>query len=76
MPLLSGVREYLASQGDKYDVEATVNSILNENKDLYGETEDYYVKPHTGCAPDLYPDQIINFRDLSVLANRWLQTVP
>ncbi|RKY09950.1 MAG: hypothetical protein DRP66_00915 [Planctomycetota bacterium] len=40
MPLLSGVREYLASQGDKYDVEATVNSILNENKDLYGETEE------------------------------------
>ena len=41
-----------------------------------GETEDYIFVPRTGCSPDLHPDKVINFSDVSVLVRKWLQTVP
>jgi hypothetical protein len=44
----------------------------------YGETEDYYFTPDTSCqeCPDLNCDSTVNFVDLAIFANKWLQTCP
>ncbi|MBN2456609.1 MAG: DNRLRE domain-containing protein [Sedimentisphaerales bacterium] len=44
----------------------------------YGETEDYYFIPDTSCSecPDLNCDRIVDFKDMAILTNLWLQNCP
>ncbi len=43
-----------------------------------GETEDYIFVPDTTCVrcPDLNCDGFVNFKDVAILANKWLQYCP
>jgi hypothetical protein len=42
----------------------------------YGETEDYYFRPKYPLVADLDLNRIVNYYDLAILANEWLNTSP